>query len=287
MWECREQACENFKYWCYVHQATREHFKITAADTESWAMKLLEGTSGISVACPPIQLIDYWRTQGNQLKVNPNRGRSSKKRRTSSSSDDGLQRLEKRFEKRRLMSLMAKFEQDEALNNERAELQRYQLEMMRAQQLQPAGGLTGFMVPPLLGARSATLPAATVPAARAGTPPTIAPQSSARTTLSSSPVAGAGRQDTRATVREFFDWLVAEQPEEDQEDYITAAEVAIEQKWTIGDLQKMDKPGSELYTVAVSSFKLKDGIVRHLRDDIRRFKKAARAARDLIALGDA
>jgi hypothetical protein len=88
-------------------------------------------------------------------------------------------------------------------------------------------------------------------------------------------------------VREFFDWLVAEQPEEDQEDYITAAEVAIEQKWTIGDLQKMDKPGSELYTVAVSSFKLKDGIVRHLRDDIRRFKKAARAARDLIALGDA
>ncbi|KAL8866152.1 MAG: hypothetical protein Q9174_006466, partial [Haloplaca sp. 1 TL-2023] len=274
MWQCREPLCDNYQYWCYVHQATQEHFKISPADQESWAMKLIEGTTGVSVAVPPMQLIDYWRTQGSQLKVNPNRGKSSKRRRSRSSSDDGLRRIEKKLERRQLQNLLIRMEQDEALQSERSQLQRIQFEAMRSHHLSGAVGITG-----LPSAQGYTIRTATTPQARPNTPPAVVVQSSSRLGLSSSPVEGAGTQDTRATVRAFFTWLVGEQPEDDQDDHLTASEVAIEQRWTIGDLQKMDKPSSDLYTIAVSTFKLKDGIVRRFRDDIRRFKKYHRARR--------
>lgn len=62
MWECRELACRNFNYWCYIHQPTQEHFAVSHADVKSWARKIFEGVSGVSgvsVNAPPPQLIEY------------------------------------------------------------------------------------------------------------------------------------------------------------------------------------------------------------------------------------
>lgn len=53
---------------------------------------------------------------------------------------------------------------------------------------------------------------------------------------------------------------------------------------TVDDLREMAKPGSELHKLALS-FQLKDGIVRHLREDLRRFKTVYRAANSLVGLG--
>jgi hypothetical protein len=46
----------------------------------------------------------------------------------------------------------------------------------------------------------------------------------------------------------------------------------------------MAQPGGELYKIAVGQFKLKDGIVRHLKDDIKRFKPTYRAAEKLTSM---
>jgi hypothetical protein len=102
--------------------------------------------------------------------------------------------------------------------------------------------------------------------------------------LSSSPV-NQEKDDSRATVKDFFNWLVEQQPEEDKDDYEIAGEVAVSQKWTVQDLRAMSSPGNELYAVAVGAFKLKDGVVRHLREDLRKFKVVYRAADGLIGLG--
>ena len=97
--------------------------------------------------------------------------------------------------------------------------------------------------------------------------------------LSSSPLGGAGKADSRAHVKAFFEWLVAEQPEDDQEDYIQAQQVALEQRWSVKDLKGMAVPRSDLYLVATSAlYRLKDGIVRHFHDDLRRFKTVYRSA---------
>ena len=121
------------------------------------------------------------------------------------------------------------------------------------------------------------------PGVRSSTP--TAPQKAVTLVPSSSPVSGAGRTDTRAVVKQFFDWLVAEQPLEDQDDYLYAAEVAVDQKWTVEDLREMALPSNDLYKVAVSNFKLKDGIVRHLRKDLHQFKTIYREAAMLAGLG--
>jgi hypothetical protein len=73
-------------------------------------------------------------------------------------------------------------------------------------------------------------------------------------------------------VKLFFDWLITEQPEEDRDDYLAAKEIAVDQKWTIKDLKEMANPESPLYKVAMG-FGLKDGVARHLRDDLKLFKK--------------
>ena len=79
--------------------------------------------------------------------------------------------------------------------------------------------------------------------------------------------------------------MIAQQPEEDTEDYIEMGRVALEQKWTINDLRQMSKPDGALYTLAVDRFKLKDGIVRHLAEDIRKFKPVYRTASSLASMG--
>jgi hypothetical protein len=91
-------------------------------------------------------------------------------------------------------------------------------------------------------------------------------------------------------VRDFFNWLVAQQPEEDRYDYQQAQEVAISEKWTIKDLKEMSNVSGELYKIAVSErFKLKDGVVRHLQEDLKKFKQhckaAAAAAARLVNMG--
>lgn len=60
--------------------------------------------------------------------------------------------------------------------------------------------------------------------------------------------------------------------------------VAIEQKWTIKDIKTIALPREDLYFVAVNTFKLKDGVVRHLDEDIQRFKSVRRAAAGLSGL---
>ncbi|ORY02354.1 hypothetical protein BCR34DRAFT_591927 [Clohesyomyces aquaticus] len=105
--------------------------------------------------------------------------------------------------------------------------------------------------------------------------PLTTPQKTTIPVLSSSPLSGAGKADSRAHVKAFFKWLVAEQPEEDQEDYIQAQQVAVEQRWTVKDLKEMATPQSELYLLATSApYRLKDRIIRHFHKDLRQFKTA-------------
>jgi 3-dehydroquinate dehydratase len=86
-------------------------------------------------------------------------------------------------------------------------------------------------------------------------------------------------------VRDFFRWLVSEQEEEDWGLYEHAGEVAVEEMWTVRDLREMSDVKSDLYKVAVMHFKLKDGVVRHLCEDLRRFKVEYRTANSLLEMG--
>ncbi|KAF2788126.1 hypothetical protein K505DRAFT_116095 [Melanomma pulvis-pyrius CBS 109.77] len=91
--------------------------------------------------------------------------------------------------------------------------------------------------------------------------------------------------DSRSTVKEFFDWLVMEQLADDRDDYLRAQEVVVEQKWTIKDFREMANVGGELYKIAVGEpYRLKDGVVRHLRDDLRRYKEFYRATERRVGL---
>ena len=101
---------------------------------------------------------------------------------------------------------------------------------------------------------------------------------------SSSPIAGSGREDTRQIIKAFFGWLILQQPEDERADYEHAADVAIDQRWTISDLREMSKPDGNLYSIAVHDFKLKNGIVRHFVKDIRKYKPIYRGADILSSL---
>jgi hypothetical protein len=120
MWECRNNQCSNFGNWCWVLQSTFEHLAIQPADSKSWANKCIEGSSTIAV--PPLNLIDYWRSKaggGNQLnKKKDNRKRSSRDRRQSSSSgyssglDKEFWRERRRREKRQAKEQAIEREQE-------------------------------------------------------------------------------------------------------------------------------------------------------------------------------
>lgn len=96
---------------------------------------------------------------------------------------------------------------------------------------------------------------------------------------------GVSKFDSWSTVKEFLNWLVDKQLEEEKAEYQRVKEVAIEQYWTIGDLKDMSLSSSKLYRIATSEpFRLKDGIVRHFRDEIRRFKPVFRVASELSSI---
>jgi hypothetical protein len=154
-------------------------------------------------------------------------------------------------------------EEDRELRRERQEMARLQLEAARASLLGQQGA--GLQNMPYRSPYPAV-----PPSTRAVTPPPHLAASYNVVPLSS-PISGSSG-DTRAVVKLFFEWLIAEQPEEDQDDYKEAKAVAVNQKWTVNDLREMANPSSPLYKVAVG-FGLKDGVVRHFREELRRFKK--------------
>jgi hypothetical protein len=280
MWECREEDCSNYKRWCYVHQATHAHYEIRPVDCEGWAKAIFEGTTGVSVSMPPLHMLEYWRQYcGDQLKKGRDGKKKKKKRRSSSSSSDDLKALQKQAEKRRIQERIEQMEEEQMMRRERRELQRLQMD----QQFNALGGYMGRAVgvAPSRAAQTAlpppVWPSSSIPA-RPVTPVGVGvgvESSHAGKPAPSSPIIAGVEEDPRALVREFFDWLIAEQPDEDQVDFKQAAQVALNQKWTVEDLRAMSSPSSSLYKVALSH-ELKDGVVRHLRKDLRRFKKQYR-----------
>ncbi|KAF9730159.1 hypothetical protein PMIN01_12092 [Paraphaeosphaeria minitans] len=238
-WRCTEEAvCTNRGGYCYVPFGQMAHYQIKAVDIEAWAQEIVIGTTNVSVESPPIKLLQHWR------------------------EDEKRERDERR----------------EAERLDRA----WRVEETRRRQQQQS-----YFLPPQLPAHAYAWPPSTAPA-----PPPPAPSiwplaatndttnarytASRRSPVSSSPVSGRGCADDRTVVRQFFQWLIAQQPEDDQEDYSEAARVAIDQRWTVEDIRAMSNPKGDLYTIAMG-FGLKDGVIRHLREELRLFKPAYRA----------
>ena len=254
-WSCKVAVCDNYMRWCYVHQATHEHFEIRENEVESFAVLILKGEA--SVAFPPHSLIELWQTRPNKLTVNPHNGRSrvkkNKQRSMSSSPDNDSAVLLKMMREQGKMSL-----QNQVMRmKERVEEQEERYEqraLEREARKATISSLYGNLSHPYTSQRQATPIYATDAAVPASKP------------ASSSPVNGAGKPDNRSTVREFMRWLVEQQPDEDKAEYKRAREVAVEQMWTIGDLKAMSTSISAMYHIATGEpFRLKDGVVRHFR----------------------
>ena len=254
-WKCGEELCNNYKGTCYVYPLTNSHYPIYPINAEAWSRAIKLGEA--EVIRPSPTLINSLKLNGDKLSVNPH-NRQKKARATSPDTDGSMEKIYGQFMKQQMqqqmmMTMMRMGEQQE-LQNERQQRSRH-----------------------------ANI-ASVVPLKSAVTPePTVAPRVDAATP--SSPVNNSNQGDDRATLNAFFKWLIAERPEGEREAYSLAAEVAIEQFWTISDLQSMSDIRGGLYKVAIDRFHLKDGVVRHLRAHIRRFKAVYRAADTLGGLG--
>ena len=99
---------------------------------------------------------------------------------------------------------------------------------------------------------------------------------------SSSPINHSG--DSRLEVKEFFTWLINQRLPEDQDEYVHTMEVALDEHWTVSDLRAMSDPQGPVYRLA-RELKLKDGIIRHFREDLRLFKAAYRGAQVMCSVG--
>ncbi|KAF2679833.1 hypothetical protein K458DRAFT_490264 [Lentithecium fluviatile CBS 122367] len=279
---CREPLCDNHGHWCWVNGLTGEHFEIRACDSETWAKRKLEGSTGVSISLPLEELVEYWRrTTDNGLKVDRHtrKGKGKRRRASTSSDEKKLKRLRRDVERRQIEDRIQRMEDAAMDREERREQRRLEQSMWRLPPWQ-----SPYAQPPIVPFSIALAPVAAPPPAAARV---VASAPLCRTPVpSSSPVAGKGREDTRRTVREFFEWLLLRQEEDEQDDYAKTMEVAVEQRWTIEDLRDMSDIKHELYTIAVRTFRLKDGIVRHSRRDIRKYKEAIRTVRGL-SLGEA
>ncbi|KAF2276932.1 uncharacterized protein EI97DRAFT_500600 [Westerdykella ornata] len=163
---------------------------------------------------------------------------------------------------------MVQMQEDEAICSERRDLQRLQLDQVYA------------TVRPSAVHRPATPRDITSAGEGVASQPT-----STQNTTSSSPVSSAGKEDTCQTVKDFFKWLIAQQPAEDRGPYEAAQRVVIEEMWTIKDLKDMAKLKSDLHDLAVNRYKLKDGVVRHFKEELRHFKSVYRTASSLVEIG--
>ncbi|KAL5397671.1 hypothetical protein PMIN03_012863 [Paraphaeosphaeria minitans] len=309
-WRRTEDAvCTNRGGYCYVPFGQMAHYQIKAVDMEAWAQEIVIGTTNVSVESPPIKLLQHWREVGNKLQRNPNNRK--KLRKGSDSSGDSIQQYRRDLERAKLEAERARAEdrarqmedaredreaRREADRERREDEKRERDERREAERLDRAWRVEetrrrqqqqSYFLPPQLPAHAYAWPPSTAPA-----PPPPAPSiwplaatndttnarytASRRSPVSSSPVSGRGCADDRTVVRQFFQWLIAQQPEDDQEDYSEAARVAIDQRWTVEDIRAMSNPKGDLYTIAMG-FGLKDGVIRHLREELRLFKPAYRA----------
>ena len=106
-----------------------------------------------------------------------------------------------------------------------------------------------------------------------GSNPLQIPDSKRVVATSRSLINVADRLGNRSTVRMLLRWLVDEQPEQDKDEYIRTSDIIIKEMWTIKDLKDMSTSSSDVYHMATSEpFRLKDGVIRHLKDDLRRFE---------------
>jgi hypothetical protein len=113
-------------------------------------------------------------------------------------------------------------------------------------------------------------------------PPVVSQPLALQPVPSSSPINSAGRPDKTKVVRDFFNWLLEQQDDEEERiDVIAARDVAIRERWRVDDLRRMSETGGELYNLVVDRYKLKDGIVRYMREDLRDFKRIYRAGESL------
>ncbi|KAK7178862.1 hypothetical protein PSPO01_15083 [Paraphaeosphaeria sporulosa] len=234
---------------------------------EAWAQEIVIGDS-----------IQQYRRDLERAKLEAERARAEDR---AQQMEDAREDREARRETDRERREDEKRERDERREAERLN-RAWRVEETRRRQQQQS-----YLLPPQLPAHAYAWPPSTAPA-----PPPPAPSiwplaatndttnakytASRRSPVSSSPVSGRGRADDRTVVRQFFEWLIAQQPEDDQEDYSDAARVAIDQRWTVEDIRAMSNPKGDLHTIAMG-FGLKDGVIRHLREELRLFKPAYRA----------
>ena len=73
-WACTVTACNNFQRWCYIHPATRNHFKIKKNKIKNWTQGILKGE--YTVMAPPIRLIESWQTRPSKLTINSHTSRA-------------------------------------------------------------------------------------------------------------------------------------------------------------------------------------------------------------------
>ena len=223
-WLCKEARCDNYPHWCWVKDASKYHFTIKEADAESWANKILEGESGVSVNMPPIRLQQYFRGTGNKLKVNPHNGRRRKNRRSSSSSSESesLRRMIRKMEKQQQLNRMRRMAEEEDERSDRREQRKLDLEARREVQglhqmptgvnyqfahrapLYQNGWPQAFQQPfvPPYGPQYYPHLSAAPPPVAATTPGSRREKKSQP--YSSSPIASRGGADTRKTVEEFL-----------------------------------------------------------------------------------
>ncbi|KAF1941072.1 hypothetical protein EJ02DRAFT_211482 [Clathrospora elynae] len=295
-WRCHKgDNCRNGGGICYVPLGSMIHYQVRPNNLDSWAYKIVTGENNVSVRLPPAMLVEAWRLRGNKLRVNPN----NRRRIDDDSDDDGIKGAERKAAKARARMRLQRLEdEEEEMEEQRRQrkLQRLQGPAQLNQPMPPYSWLPPHGYPhlyppfqpgyptPSAPAPAAPAPAAPAPAAPA---PAAAPQQALPSPtksippLSSSPVNGSGVEDTRKEMKAFFSWLISEQDDEDAADYKHTAEVALDQRWTIEDLRHMSNPQDALYRVAVDNFRLKDGIVRHFRKDLHRFKATYRTAKSI------
>ncbi|KAF2738042.1 hypothetical protein EJ04DRAFT_520560 [Polyplosphaeria fusca] len=296
-WRCDNRDCINKDQYCYTRNGGREHYQITPADAKSWATSIAIGTALLKT--PAGTLLDYFlssRSGGNQKRSK--QSKQHKKRRRSSSysgsdSDDGraITRQIKQLKRQLTISLLqGQVNQTAAAT---AQPLPYTLAPLPVSQymLPPPAympiGYSGYH--PILQHPQPTVP--TVPTA--GTEPVCLNTPPEQVSVpSSSPV--NGKIDTQKDVVDFFAWVIPQQPDDLQQAYVKVQDVIVSEGWTVDDIKAMSDRNSPMYAQAIGEpHNLKEGIIRHLRQEFLWFKlelkeqaaATAAAAAGLQALG--
>lgn len=233
-WRCSEPDCTNFGAgYCWVHPASKKHFKIEPIDVQSWVNKIPGGTAWTHQ--PPSSLIEIWEQRRGECK-RKSKGRQGER----DSRESGAGNNDSTFDK--FLNKMAK--------------------MVEVKMMYGMGEMADSIKPTISDGNK--VPAAPQSASVSGGE--VAPQ----TNPPSSPINGV--KDSLLLVEKFFEWAMARAPTpKAKAAYAKAKDVAEEQCWTLGDLKSMSNPRGELYKIAREE-RLADGIVRGFREAITEFK---------------